>query len=158
MNYLTTEDGKPINSTNPLDVKAAATTDGTYIGDIKFGEALPAGTALIGKVGIDQTTDGTTNRVVAKISQVAGENLVSLSGSILAEQKTQADAVSNVITFIGDINAIEIYHEEATWQTFTVNGIALTIPAGGYRTPIAGTVTKTVTIPAGVNCIVGRLS
>lgn len=38
-------------------------TDGTYIGDIKFGESLVAGTNLIGKVGIDQTTPGTTNRV-----------------------------------------------------------------------------------------------
>ena len=37
--------------------------DATYIGDIKFGEALPAGTALLGKVGIDQTTPGTTNKV-----------------------------------------------------------------------------------------------
>lgn len=80
-----------------------------------------------------------------------------LTGSILAEQKTQADAVENVITFTGDINAIEIYHEEATWQDFIVNGIILKIPAGGYRTPVAGTVANTVTIPAGVNCIVGRL-
>lgn len=83
---------------------------------------------------------------------------IQLSGSILAEQKTQADAVANVITFTGDIDAIEIYHEELSWQDFTVNGITLKIPSGGYRTPIAGTVAKTVTIPAGVNCIVGRLS
>lgn len=80
-----------------------------------------------------------------------------LTGSILAEQKTQADADNNVITFTGDITAIEIYHEEATWQEFIVNGITITIPAGGYRTPIGGTVAKTVTIPAGVDCIVGRL-
>ena len=85
------------------------------------------------------------------------QNDVQLSGSTLAEQKTNADAVANVLTFTENISAIEIYHEEATWQTFTVNGISLTIPAGGYRTPIAGTVAKTVTIPAGVNCIVGRL-
>ena len=38
-------------------------TDPTYIGDVKFGEELPAGTQLIGKVGIDQTTPGTTNLV-----------------------------------------------------------------------------------------------
>ena len=82
---------------------------------------------------------------------------VQLSGSNLAEQKTQTDAVANVITFTGDINAIEIYHEEATWQTFTVNGITLTIPAGGWARPIGGTVAKTVTIPAGISCIVGRL-
>ncbi len=80
-----------------------------------------------------------------------------LTGSILAEQKTQADADNNVITFTGDITAIEIYHKEATWQEFIVNGITITIPAGGYRTPIGGTVAKTVTIPAGIDCIVGRL-
>lgn len=37
--------------------------DATYIGDVKFGEELPAGTQLLGKVGIDQTTPGTTNLV-----------------------------------------------------------------------------------------------
>jgi len=42
---------------------ASDISDPTYIGDIKFGEALIAGTNLIGKVGIDQTTPGTTNRV-----------------------------------------------------------------------------------------------
>jgi hypothetical protein len=85
------------------------------------------------------------------------QNTVQLTGSILAEQKTQADASANIITFTGGIYAIEIYHEEATWQDFIVNGIILKIPAGGYRTPVAGTVANTVTIPAGVNCIVGRL-
>ncbi|MDD4321592.1 MAG: hypothetical protein PHH31_08655 [Acidaminococcaceae bacterium] len=120
----------------------------TEIGNDSIGSvSLEAGNEIIGKFGIDQTTPGTTNKVVAE-----------LSGSILAEQKTQADAVANVITFTGDINAIEIYHESATWQDFIVNGITLKIPSGGYRTPIVGTVAKTVTIPAGVNCIVGRLS
>ena len=82
---------------------------------------------------------------------------VGILGNTLAEQKTQADAVNDVITFIGDINFIEIYHGEPTWQVFVVNNISLTIPSGGYRTPIAGVVGKTVTIPAGKNCIVGRL-
>lgn len=82
---------------------------------------------------------------------------VSLSGSILQEQKTQADAVANVITFSTNIVCIEIYHEAATWQTFIVNGLTLQIPSGGYRTPVGGTPAATVTIPAGLNCIVGRL-
>lgn len=82
---------------------------------------------------------------------------VTLSGSNLAEQKTQADADNNVITFTENISTIEIYHAEPTWQTFTVNGIAITVPAGGYRTPVGGVAAKTVTIPANVNCIVGRL-
>lgn len=140
--------------------------------------ALP----VSGSVDIDQTTDGTTNRVVSKISQTEGENVVSfgataqpvsvtgslannvtdalpvqLSGSNLAEQLDQDDAVANVLTFSANISAIEIYHEEATWQTFTVNGLTLNIPAGGYRTPIGGTPAATVTIPVGVSCLVGRL-
>lgn len=82
---------------------------------------------------------------------------VQVSGSILAEQLDQSDAVTNVLTFSANITAIEIYHEESTWQTFTVNGIAFKIPAGGYRTPVAGTAGATVTIPAGINCLVGRL-
>ena len=49
-------------------VPAIGITDPTYIGDIKFGEELPAGTQLIGKVGIDQTTPGTTNGVVVNSS------------------------------------------------------------------------------------------
>ena len=85
------------------------------------------------------------------------QNDVQLSGSILAEQKTQADASANIITFTGDINAIEIYHEETTWQEFVVNGITITVPSGGYRTPVGGTVANTVTIPANISCIVGRL-
>lgn len=80
-----------------------------------------------------------------------------LTGSILAEQKTNDDAVDSVITFSANITAIEIYHEELTWQTFTVNALALKIPAGGYRTPIGGTAGATVTIPTGISCIVGRL-
>ena len=80
-----------------------------------------------------------------------------LTGSILAEQKTNDDAVDSVITFSANITAIEIYHEELTWQTFTVNALALKIPAGGYRTPIGGTTGATVTIPTGISCVVGRL-
>jgi len=80
----------------------------------------------------------------------------SLPNQTLIEQLTDADAVVNVLTFSANIEAIEIYHEEATWQTFIVNGLTIIVPAGGYRTPIAGVVGLTVTIPA-ISCIVGRL-
>jgi hypothetical protein len=85
------------------------------------------------------------------------QNDIKISGSFLEEQKTNADAETNVITFSANISAIEIYHEETTWQTFIVNGITLKIPAGGYRTPVGGTPSTEVTIPAGINCLVGRL-
>jgi len=113
-------------------------------------QAAPTANTLLARLKsledkIDAITAGTTPAVT------------QLSGSKLEEQKTQADAVSNVITFTENIATIEIYHAEATWQTFTVNGLTITVPAGGYRTPVGGTVAKTVTIPSGVNCIVGRL-
>lgn len=82
---------------------------------------------------------------------------VELTGNVLQEQKTQADAVDNVITFSENITAIEIFHAEDTWQQFVVNGITLNIPAGGYRTPITGVAGATVTIPANIKCVVGRL-
>ena len=81
----------------------------------------------------------------------------SLPNQTLAEQKTNADAITNIITFSEAIKAIEIYHEELTWQTFTVNGIPIIVPASGYRTPVSGTSATTVTIPTGISCIVGRL-
>ena len=63
-------------------VPASDITDATYIGDIKFGEALPAGSALIGKVGIDQTTPGTTNLVAltAETTKVIGTVRVASGG------------------------------------------------------------------------------
>ncbi len=83
---------------------------------------------------------------------------VQLTGSILQEEKTHVDAVNNIITFTENIMAIEIYHEGTTWQKFVINGLTKTVPPGGWARGIGGTPAKTVTIPAGVNCIVGRLS
>lgn len=106
--------------------------------------------------------DDTVANIADLLSIIAGggsgePSVVKLFGNTLVEQKTQADAVENVITFSENINAIEIYHSEDAWQTFIVNGLSLIIPSGGYRTPIAGVPASTVTIPAGINCIVGRL-
>lgn len=80
-----------------------------------------------------------------------------LEGQRLEEQLRETAAVSGTLTFADEINAIEIYHEAATWQTFTVNSLTLTVPPGGYRTLVGGTPGMTVGIPAGVACIVGRL-
>lgn len=79
------------------------------------------------------------------------------SGSRLEEPKTNADAVANVITFGEAISAIEIWHGAATNQTFIVNGLPIVVPPGGYSRPIGGTPGPTVTIPAGLVCIVNRL-
>ena len=82
---------------------------------------------------------------------------VQLSGSKVAEMQDQSDATADVLTFSENISSIEIYHSEATPQSFAVNGLTLIVAAGGWRSPIAGTPGATVGIPTGVNCIVARL-
>ena len=49
-----------------LNVLVTAIKD--TVGIKKITDALPAGNALLGKMGIDQTTPGTTNKVVAELS------------------------------------------------------------------------------------------
>ena len=55
--------GQQLKAASLSVAPATDIADATYIGDVKFGEELPAGTQIIGKVGIDQTTPGTTNLV-----------------------------------------------------------------------------------------------
>lgn len=99
---------------------ATDVTDATYIGDVKFGEALPAGTAVVGKVGIDQTTDGTTNavhlvagtalagkfsidQVTANANEVVVKSITAgplpdTSGSDLAGIHSSADTIAGAIS------------------------------------------------------------
>lgn len=55
------------------------TTPGTTNG-VQVNAALPAGTAIVGKVGIDQTTPGTTNGVQVNAALPAGTNTVGNVG------------------------------------------------------------------------------
>lgn len=82
---------------------------------------------------------------------------VQVSGRSVAETLTEADAVAGVLTFSAPITAIEVWHDAAQPQEFVVNGLALMIAPGGWRSPVAGTPAATVAIPAGVNVIVSRL-
>ena len=127
-----------------------------YLGlaaDAKPTAGVPAGsTFLEADTAVKSMFNGTAWYPIVERTSIVG----SLPNQTLIEQLTDADAVVNVLTFSANIEAIEIYHEEATWQTFIVNGLTIIVPAGGYRTPIAGVVGLTVTIPA-ISCIVGRL-
>jgi hypothetical protein len=84
--------------------------------------SLLASTNIAGKFGIDQTTDGTTNRVVAKISQVEGENLVQLSGSkmelygVAIEDRPDANtvAVGATFTIVDDTGNFDSYISNGT--------------------------------------------
>lgn len=74
----------------PADTLAGVTTVGAVTA---ITNALPAGSAIIGKVGIDQTTPGTTNGVQVNAALPAGTNAI---GKLAAN--------SGVI--IGDVNVV----------------------------------------------------
>lgn len=66
--------------------------DGSYAGVVSVGGNMPAGTNVIGKVGIDQTTPGTTNGVIAGLYQpiVPAEVVVAGAASSLGKIGTMA--------------------------------------------------------------------
>ncbi len=72
-------------------VRVLLNADGTFIFTGAISSALPAGTALIGKVGIDQTTPGTTNAVFP----IRRGTLVSKSGTCNGTSQTVAAANSS---------------------------------------------------------------
>ena len=62
------------------------------------GASVPAGTALIGKVGIDQTTPGTTNGVQVNAALPAGTNVI---GALSANQSVNTAQVNGVAVLTG---------------------------------------------------------
>ena len=107
---------------------------------------------------VASSTSGGSAVVELNVSIVGGS--VGITGSSAAEDsQTEADATSDVLTFAAPVAAIEIYHSEATAQDFVVNGLTLTIAAGGWRSPVGGTPSAEVTLPSGVTgVIVTRLA
>jgi hypothetical protein len=81
----------------------------------------------------------------------------AVPAGVVEESLTQAAAVANVLTFSDVIYGIEIIHADAGPLEFTINGIKVNVPAGGWRSAIGGTKAKTITCPAGKNYIVARL-
>ena len=87
--------------------------------------ALSAGTALIGKVGIDQTTVGTTNAVVRTTNGLSNSGVKSADAAI----KTSAGLVYWLTVSDTAALAIEINNSTAGAGT---DVWALDLPAGGY--------------------------
>lgn len=104
-----------------------------------------------------RTTDADVLAKLQAIEQRLNDPfLTQLTGRNVAEAKTQADAVADVITFSESIQVVEIYHDEPTVQTFIVNGLTLPVARGGWRSGVAGTPSADVTIPTGIDCVVSR--
>jgi triacylglycerol esterase/lipase EstA (alpha/beta hydrolase family) len=95
---------------------------------------------------IDAITGGTTPAVT------------TLLGSKVAEQLTQTNAVSGVLTFSDTINWIGIYNTDTVNDgVFTVNGIGITVPKSAtFQDGIGGTIGKTVSVTGSTSYIVTR--
>jgi len=98
---------------------------------------LNAGSNIVGKVGIDQTTPGTTNRVQSNLDQISG-SAFSLG------QKTMANSAP--VTFASDQTALKTYgNANAAFSQTSVTTTASTIsaPANAVRVLIQGDSTNT---------------
>jgi hypothetical protein len=93
---------------------------------------------------------------VSKAFRIRGE--VNIDGSTLAEDpQTETDAIEGVLTFSENISTIEICNTSLVTGTFTVNGIAIPIKAGGvFKSTIGGTPATTVTVADATSYIVSR--
>jgi len=124
---MVTEDSAVAIKTAIEALRTAKTLDTVEaaVAELKTLIVLAAGTALIGKVGIDQTTPGTTNNVVR------GTNALTNSGVKSADVAVKASAGLVYWMTVSDTAnlAIEINDSVAGAGT---DVWALDLPAGGY--------------------------
>lgn len=126
-------------------------------GVLSASAVLTAGSAIVGKVGIDQTTPGTTNLVAltAETTKVLGVtrtadgagNLITSTGNAL-DVNLKTSAATNISTNLAQVNGV---------TTLTGTGATGT---GTQRVTVAvdsATVAGSASLPAGTNAI-GKLS
>ena len=100
--------GNPITKRLLIDNDALpANTDGVYIGDIKFGESLPAGTNYIGKVGLE-TGDIEIGAVEIKNATDDTRVVVKTDGTNNALVVTQNSVPTHAVTQSGDWSITDI--------------------------------------------------
>lgn len=119
--------------------------------------AIPAGSAIVGKVGIDQTTPGTTNGVQVNAALPAGTNLIGKTGidqttdgtTNGVRQTTQypAGAVAETASATGTTGATTATLATNTGQTTFICSLSIrsnaTAAATGNAT-VTGTITGTL--------------
>lgn len=83
---------------------------------------------------------------------------VTLPGSNVAEQLTQANASSGKVTFLKPVQHLEIYNRDTTNDgIFIVNGITITVPKNEvFKASFGGTPSTQVTITGSTSYILTR--
>ncbi|MCA1800711.1 MAG: hypothetical protein LC687_02650 [Actinobacteria bacterium] len=103
------------------------------------------------------------------MSSVLRPNTMQMRGSTLVEQLNEGDLATGDLTFSAAINYIEIVNLDSTnTGTFTVNGIAIEVPAANVDKDdgivpsvfgpigVGGTASATVTVAGSTDFIVNR--
>ncbi|MDB5199150.1 MAG: hypothetical protein JWO92_1113 [Chitinophagaceae bacterium] len=156
------ERGANVNASNQLSVSVdntvtvgthAVTQSGTWnVGSITTLPALVAGSALIGKVGIDQTTVGTTNGV--SISQIGATTVVnggtagSLSiGGMVANNGTINSAVNPVLIGGQAVSSENAANTTAKLSQFVTDlvGKLIVLPYANPENFVSGAITSAMT-------------
>lgn len=135
----------------PADTLAAVTAVGSIT------NALPAGTNLLGKVGIDQTTPGTTNGVQVNAALPTGTNSIgqvtanagtNLNTSALNLETTQT-AVKTSVEIMDDWDESDRAKVNPIVGQAGVQGGSGTVSANSQRVVLA----TDVALPAGTNLL-----
>ena len=140
----------------------AANLNATVVGTGTFATqaTLQAGSALVGKVGIDQTTPGTTNKVsigtdgtvAINAALPAGSNVI---GHVIADSGSTTAVTGNVTVIQG--TATNLKTQSETYQGGTAVGAAnpMQVTGANGTFPVSGTITAnpvvTDTAPATQN-------
>jgi hypothetical protein len=118
--------------------------------------ATPAGTNLMGKVGIDQTTPGTTNKVVSSYASPGTTfyahhdfTAAQTDHEVLAADAALIPYITDIIITNDSSAAITVVVEADTASAKTKLLGTLYIPASGgiaqpFQTPIKGTAAKNI--------------
>ncbi len=136
---IKTDDGKIIVKTPDI---------GSAIGEV---QAVPTANTLLARI---KSLEDKINNITSGTTPVP----TTLTGSSLAEQKTQANAVNGVLTFSANISTIEMYNTDVLNDgVFTINGIVINVPRGTvYKSTIGGTPGTTVTVTGATTYIISR--
>jgi hypothetical protein len=111
---------------------------------------LGAGTEIIGKVGIDQTTPGTTNGVQVNAALPAGTNRIGTISGVLVLSTSSKTLVAD-----GNYAANDVLSESKTEGTFwTFTNVARAVSTGGYITKAHILLSKS----GGITAITPRLT
>lgn len=167
-----------LSKDKPIPLRWVDQLDGTYALKVSFGGAsidigdvtLLPGSAIVGKVGIDQTTPGTTDSVSVSTAQGAGAAIGAISGAAVI-----TDANGTIQQYLRGLVKLWITGGLGVAQAASASGgySFLNIPAGQATTVVkagAGTLhsiilnspataTNTTTVydhPSGAGTVIGR--